>query len=65
MSDQSWLFKGRVCSECTYPVVVTQGKERDYRYYCSNPDCPRHSEKNDLYDVDDPPDWVQPEKEEV
>jgi len=57
---ESWFMKGRHCGVCHYPVVVTQGKEADYRYYCSNPDCEQHTAMEDLYDLQDPPDWVWP-----
>ena len=53
----SWMFKDVVCRDCGYEVVVTQGKKKDYRYYCSNPDCSRH-EKEDVFDQDDTPKWV-------
>jgi hypothetical protein len=40
--------------------VVTQGREHDYRWYCSNLDCPRHANAEDHPD-DYWPDWVETE----
>ena len=48
----SW-FTGK-CEICKYPMVVTQGDEWDYRWYCSNPDCIAHNNKQDLGDTEDP-----------
>jgi hypothetical protein len=55
----SW-FTGH-CKSCGYPVVVTQGKQWDYRWYCSNPDCINHDAKEDLGDMEEPC-WVNLEE---
>ncbi len=59
MANLSWFLKDHVCSFCDYEVVVTQGKQRDYRYYCSNPDCSNHTNPVDLGDMEDFPDWCR------
>lgn len=59
MSELSWMLKEHVCRACGYPIVVTQGKERDYRYYCSNLDCMYFNQVEDLVDTDDPPDYCR------
>lgn len=45
---------------CSYPVVVTQGKLKDYRFYCSNPDCEHHSPV-DKFDSEAWPEWIDKE----
>jgi hypothetical protein len=55
MSGLSWLKS--TCKECDYPVVVTQGKKWDYRWYCSNLECIHHECVDDLGDMEWP-DWV-------
>jgi len=57
MGKQSWMTGD--CKACCYPVVVTQGQteDADYCWYCSNPKCEHHSEKENLVDQDEP-DWV-------
>ena len=57
--NRSWMLEGSQC-ECGSDVVVTQGAVKDYRYYCSNPDCSHHTEVHDLYDQDEPPSYVKP-----
>ena len=53
----SWFLVDHTCGSCFHPVIVTQGKEADYRYYCSNPDCEMHTAMEEKFDIEDPPDW--------
>ena len=62
--NDSWFLRDHLCRECNYPVVVTQGKEWDYRYYCSNPDCEHHNDPADLGDQEDFPEWCKKDKED-
>ena len=61
MDTRSWFAANRVCTECGYNVVVTQGVKADYRFYCSNPDCMNHTcnykSIDYLYD-DQEPCWI-------
>ena len=41
-------------------MVVTQGKLKDYRFYCSNPDCEHHSPV-DKFDSEAWPEWIDKE----
>ncbi len=50
--SMSWMFKGHVCEQCGYEIVVTQGSLADYRYYCSNLECSNHKDEN-VEDLDD------------
>ena len=55
----SWIFKNAFCNFCLYEVIVTQSQiaGKDYCFYCSNPACLKHAEKENLYD-DESPDWA-------
>lgn len=57
----SWFAKDSHCSLCGYPVVVTQGKVRDYMFYCSNPNCAHHAPV-DLFDTEKWPNWISKEE---
>jgi len=50
---KSWMLRDSVCIKCEYEIVVTQGLEGDYRYYCSNLDCDNHSNIEDLGDMEE------------
>lgn len=49
----SWMLDKSVCDQCSYEIVVTQGYEGDYYYYCSNPECENHIDGEDLCDQED------------
>lgn len=55
MSARSWIFNNgkSVCNKCGYEIIVTQGKEADYRYYCSNLECENHTKIEDLLDTEE------------
>jgi len=57
-SSSSWFEN--ICKKCGYNVVVTQSKEKDYFYYCSNKYCDYHS-GTEIFDQDDIPNWVSTE----
>ena len=50
---KSWMLNNSVCKLCEYEIVVTQGFESDYYYYCSNPECENHIEGEDLGDMEE------------
>lgn len=47
--SSSWLLKNSVCNKCSYEIVVTQSKDFDYFYYCSNKGCENH-QGEELFD---------------
>ena len=57
-AGSSWWLRQVVCEKCSYKIVVTQSKEYDYFYYCSNKYC-EHHEGVEAMDMDDEPTWVK------
>jgi hypothetical protein len=53
MSAKSWILSSSICKDCGCEIVVTQGDdETDYCYYCSNPNCMNHIDKEYLGDTE-------------
>lgn len=53
MSMLDIWYDGR-CKTCQSPVIETQGKIKDYKNSCTNPDCPhyRWHECDDIEELD-------------
>ena len=54
----SWMCDDLGCTDCGYPIVVTQSEKADYYWYCSNKYCNNHKgeETGDM----ERPEWVKP-----
>lgn len=53
VNELSWMYANYVCRACNYQIVITQGGIGDYIYYCSNPKCENHNNKEDLGDMEE------------
>lgn len=43
MDSRSWIVKHSECKDCGYNLIITQSKQHDYFWYCSNKYCKNHS----------------------
>lgn len=48
----SWL--SGLCTDCGYPIVVTQSRDMDYWWYCSNKECKNHDPGEQTPDCESP-----------
>ena len=58
MEPDETLFHDFVCTNCGGGIMVTQGIDRDYLWWCSSVNCPHHHDRRDQYDDEDPPEFA-------